>query len=1551
VSKLKLGIDIEVSRIGDGFTVASKETRVLSADARAAGESISRMAETLTAPARAAATLASVAAALQSIGGNAKSSTSDISNLNSSIQRMTQSLSAQAQMRTALANISALPSASKAPTPAPESAASRDHLATLSHEREQLELQLKIASQIDPVKKRQLVTELDVLKVTQRESDAVRRILADERLSLAERSKIVAAVKSNTEAEVNLTRATHAAASAANDLANNTKSAGSSGESALGVFRQIATTIGLAALAWKGFDAVKSMISEGIAFNSQMEQSKLGLAAIIGQFAIIKDSSGHVLTGFNNQLLVAGQLQEKLKTLALQTTAEYTDLVTALQSSLGPGLRAFGKESGDTLDKVLKFTQDAALAWGAMGRDMKMLPQEMRALLKGEAGPDNELVNLLFSDKIGKGGGLQKYIKELQDAGKYSAELGKRMESFTKVGQYAGNTLAGAWSNLKDAFTQALGAGTQGQFGAITQLVKDLTAKVVTFDEKGKATFNPEFVRSISDITTAFVNMATALAGVADKLPGILNYMARLASPNLSGLVGGAAGGFLGGLAGHPIAGAMAGYAGVTALTGGTDVQGANATPEDIVMGRIHDFNDWLRTLDAGARARAVAFYKSIPDPMANAQDPNSILRLHSLTPEGWRGAIKGKDDTLTVTAKPPGGAVVDPKAEALARRLKDAIDDLTASSKVYGEEQDKLAAKASFEGLMEKEDAALRKLDAQRQVSAAGFAVMIAQTSDPIKKLELERAASLDSLTGDAAKFQAEQEKQLLQLKAALQALDDEVAVYKDKQAKQLQDLMQKGVTFGSANYLAAVAAQQDELKALNSRQVVEKGNLNEKIKGMEVDLTNFTGVQAAERTKVMTESDRAISDAHFEQLTARLDAERAFQQEVLSSTRTFAQRMRDQYADMAQHISGAIRNGINSLLKGGDLQSSMQDMADFFNGMIAEAFGGLFDNFFARIAAHANNQPAPGEVGPPSPRQAKNAQLGMLGIQSATALYGLYTNPAPSRGQNMLSGAMTGASLGFAYGAIAGGITAIPAAIIGAIIGAIAGAFAPTEKGKNVKITGKGGGFSITGMESDWGAAKLKREIDQAVRGTAAKLDAIFTGLPTAALEAIANWRPDLSMIDVTGKGDGKNWNEELDNYLKETLPGRVFDAYGGSIAAALKFAGATDKKLTEFRAYLATLKTDEAIKAVSDYINVLYGFKDLLDMFNGPKPGGRQRSVGKGGTAPSAGEIFAGNVYKRADAGPLVAFEDMSKRIAALSHGFDDLTHEEQVARGQQILDLSRQFFSGIEEYLLKLRDQQRALNESLDAQSREITLDQMTDPKKKVEFLLAEQRRLYDQLAKATTSDEVNRISGLMQQNVGSIYDLLGRTPEAAKQAQAEIEIIRKLANERYALFEKNAQKMVDDAYGIIKAILLKLQDGLDTVIGGTGGGGGGGVIPPVIKDPHDIDPNDPGYTGYATLGAVASSSAATISGSFTPSISDATAKILQFSSAVSAASSATLAPPTVHVQLGDTHVDVQLSGTAEKVVDVITARAAAAAVEKVFSVLDNRAARSAMTGRR
>lgn len=200
-------------------------------------------------------------------------------------------------------------------------------------------------------------------------------------------------------------------------------------------------------------------LTNGLKFNSMLEDSATGMAAVIAANQRLVDSNGAVVSGtraLEYALAQAGRAQQALKKDALETSFSFAELVTTFQSAVGPGLAA-GIQG---LDRVREVAVAAAKAMQALQIPAYQGAQEIRALFSGEQGPDNRLNQVLRITKA-----------EIDAVKKSGADLAQfyldKLQPYTDAAAASTKNLSVMVSNLGDAIDQSLGQATKPIFDAL----------------------------------------------------------------------------------------------------------------------------------------------------------------------------------------------------------------------------------------------------------------------------------------------------------------------------------------------------------------------------------------------------------------------------------------------------------------------------------------------------------------------------------------------------------------------------------------------------------------------------------------------------------------------------------------------------------------------------------------------------------------------------------------------------------------------------------------------------------------------------------------------------------------------------------------------------------------------------------------------------------------------------------------------------------------------------------------------------------------------------
>lgn len=271
----------------------------------------------------------------------------------------------------------------------------------------------------------------------------------------------------------------------------------------VGVLAFVAALSALAAAIPVVVSALKSLFDRGVDYNSQLEQTRLGIAAVVASLAEVRDAAGVKLEGadaLNASFDLAGEQLAKLKVDAIQTTATFGQIAPAFQAAIGPGVRA-----GLTLDQVRETTVKIVQAAGALGIPMHQVNQEVRAILEGTINEDARLAKVL--------GISNEMVKSWKEQGKLQEELNKRLAQFGVAGERAANTMEGLKSNLQEAFEVFSGEATDEAFETLKTKMRQLLPQLFDFkNARLDASFKP-LSDILDSIFTRAVNIAADVIG------------------------------------------------------------------------------------------------------------------------------------------------------------------------------------------------------------------------------------------------------------------------------------------------------------------------------------------------------------------------------------------------------------------------------------------------------------------------------------------------------------------------------------------------------------------------------------------------------------------------------------------------------------------------------------------------------------------------------------------------------------------------------------------------------------------------------------------------------------------------------------------------------------------------------------------------------------------------------------------------------------------------------------------------------------------------------
>jgi hypothetical protein len=265
-------------------------------------------------------------------------------------------------------------------------------------------------------------------------------------------------------------------------------------------FESIVSTIRTIALSlpFVGF------VREGIEFNKQIEQARIGFAGILTSIAQIRDEQGRLVEGaekYANAVKLSNQLLDELRIAGLQTVLTFQDLVEIAQGILAPFLSA-----GGNLKEFSQFVVLLSNAVAAIGLPMNQVVQEARDLLMGTIDINSQLARAL---RI-----TNEMVNRWREQGTLFQELAVRLQGFQLASKDIETSFTGLLAKAKEVFQVLAGMATAKVFEAIKKDLDEFVARFLVVKD-GKIELSvegQELVNKLSETLSNLYNIISTLA-------------------------------------------------------------------------------------------------------------------------------------------------------------------------------------------------------------------------------------------------------------------------------------------------------------------------------------------------------------------------------------------------------------------------------------------------------------------------------------------------------------------------------------------------------------------------------------------------------------------------------------------------------------------------------------------------------------------------------------------------------------------------------------------------------------------------------------------------------------------------------------------------------------------------------------------------------------------------------------------------------------------------------------------------------------------------------
>lgn len=260
-------------------------------------------------------------------------------------------------------------------------------------------------------------------------------------------------------------------------------------------------------MASRGF---KAAIAGSINFNKQIEQSKLGIAALITASARIEDPFGRAVDTARAFAFAQGEAARQVQQLrkdALATEATYEQLLETFQVAIAPGLAG-----GMALDEIRTFALRISQAATALAMPQRQLAEEIRSILQGSIRVQNTRIAAAL-------GITNEHIRRWKQMGTLAQSLAERFEAFKESGKILRETFAGLSGRVADAFQQLVGEAGVGLFDELKSSLKEIFDLVVD-SSASTVIIRPEAIA----LAQEFFEHIRNIVKYARQLGGALDY-------------------------------------------------------------------------------------------------------------------------------------------------------------------------------------------------------------------------------------------------------------------------------------------------------------------------------------------------------------------------------------------------------------------------------------------------------------------------------------------------------------------------------------------------------------------------------------------------------------------------------------------------------------------------------------------------------------------------------------------------------------------------------------------------------------------------------------------------------------------------------------------------------------------------------------------------------------------------------------------------------------------------------------------------------------------
>jgi len=273
-------------------------------------------------------------------------------------------------------------------------------------------------------------------------------------------------------------------------------------------------------------DQIAEPLKVGFDFNATLENTKLAFAALLTSLGDIKEAGEEITDKadkFNKALLLAEDLQNRLRIEAVKSVATYKELVEITQGILAPYLAAGGK-----LEELPQFAVLMANLVRTFQLPIEQAVQEARDILSGTITSDTQTARAL--------GITNEDINRWKEQGVLIEKLKERLSGIVVASERLQDTWSGILSNLQDAFELFVSIASKPLFEEVKKDLKQILDYILVVDKTtGQVQLNPELLtrakqlgKTLKEVYSDLKEFAKGVFEFGEKYGGILLKIVEL---------------------------------------------------------------------------------------------------------------------------------------------------------------------------------------------------------------------------------------------------------------------------------------------------------------------------------------------------------------------------------------------------------------------------------------------------------------------------------------------------------------------------------------------------------------------------------------------------------------------------------------------------------------------------------------------------------------------------------------------------------------------------------------------------------------------------------------------------------------------------------------------------------------------------------------------------------------------------------------------------------------------------------------------------------------